>query len=105
LTGDLLQRSLDLLGRGGRFVELGKAEVLDSAQVEADRGVRYTAFELGTIPLDAQAYRDFVASVAERFERGELVPPAVRTFAADEIRDAFRYMAQARHVGKLAVRA
>lgn len=105
LTGDLLQRSLDLLGEGGRFVELGKAELLDPAQVEAERGVRYTAFELGTIPLDAAAYREFVSSVADRFDRGDFVPPAVRTFAAEEIRHAFRYMAQARHVGKLAVQA
>lgn len=105
LTGDLLQRSLDLLGEGGRFVELGKAELLDPDEVKAERGVDYTAFELGTIPLDQAAYRAFVASVADRFDSGELVPPAVRTFAAEDIRDAFRYMAQARHVGKLVVHA
>ena len=105
LTGELLQRSLDLLGEGGRFVELGKAEVLDPDEVRASRGVAYTAFELGTIPLDDAEYRAFVNSVAERFERGDFTPPTVRTFAADEIRDAFRYMAQARHVGKLVVLA
>ncbi|MFE3938868.1 zinc-binding dehydrogenase, partial [Streptomyces goshikiensis] len=47
LAGDFVDASLRLLPRGGRFVELGKADVRDAAQVAADRpGTGYRAFEL-----------------------------------------------------------
>lgn len=106
LTGELLQRSLDLLGPGGRFVELGKRELYDPEEVAARHpGVRYHAFELGTIPLSTAEFREFFSATIRRFETGELTLPPVRSFAADEIGEAFRYMAQARHIGKIVVRA
>ena len=105
LTGELLQRSLDLLHEGGRFIELGKMELFDPEQMAAERGIEYAAFELGTIPLSTEEYRDFFHSVAVRFDEGALSALPVRVFPADEIVDALRFMAQARHIGKIAIRS
>ena len=106
LTGELLQRSLDLLGPGGRFIELGKRELYDPDEVEARHpGVRYHAFELGTIPLSTPEFQAFFSDTVRRFETGELALPPVRAFRPEEVRDAFRFMAQARHIGKIVVRS
>jgi NADPH:quinone reductase-like Zn-dependent oxidoreductase/acyl carrier protein len=105
LTGELLQRSLELLRPGGRFVEIGKAEILDGDEVSLRYpGVRYHAFDLGTILLEQPAtFQALFQRVLARFEAGELQPLPVRVFAAEDVVDAFRFMAQARHIGKVVV--
>ncbi len=105
LTGDMLKRSLELLRAGGRFVELGKAELLDARDV-ADRypGVRYESFDLGgVLHTSPDEFRTMFERMAERFAAGELRPLRVRTYPAEQLGDAFRYMAQARHIGKVVV--
>ena len=46
-----------------------------------------------------------LASILEGFASGHLRPLPVRVFAVSDAETAFRFMAQARHVGKLALRA
>ncbi|MEK8173352.1 zinc-binding dehydrogenase [Streptomyces sp. M19] len=47
LAGEFVDASLDLLPRGGRFVEMGKADIRDADAVAAERpGVAYRAFDL-----------------------------------------------------------
>jgi NADPH:quinone reductase-like Zn-dependent oxidoreductase len=105
LTGDMLRRSLELLREGGRFIELGKAEILDPADVAARyAGIRYEAFDLGSVLVDTpEQFQAMFASVAGRFDSGELTALPVRSFDAEHVIDAFRYMAQARHIGKITV--
>ncbi len=106
LTGDLLRRGLDLLRPGGRFVELGLAELLDEADLgRMHPGVRYTAFQLGRLPISDDEFRAMFTDIADRVERGELRPLPVRVYGPDRITDAFRFVAQARHIGKVAIGA
>ena len=103
LTGDAIGRSLDVLVPGGRFVELGKREIWSSAQVAA----RAPAASYDSVPLAddieqrpetvGPILRELVAAVG----RGELEPLPVQTFALADVAAAFRYMAQARHIGKI----
>src|SRR5581483_6538519 len=47
LAGEFVDASLGLLGEGGRFVEMGKTDIRDPAQVRASHpGVGYRAFDL-----------------------------------------------------------
>ena len=47
LAGELVDASLDLLPRGGRFVEMGKTDVRDAEEVAAAHpGVAYRAFDM-----------------------------------------------------------
>ncbi|MEM7417081.1 MAG: type I polyketide synthase [Gemmatimonadota bacterium] len=105
LTGELLQRSLDLLGKGGRFIELGKMELLDPDEVMKERGVEYAAFELGTIPLPTEDFHALFQDVVDRFADGTLRALDQRSFPAGETVEAFRFMAQARHIGKVTIRS
>ncbi|MFE9750949.1 SDR family NAD(P)-dependent oxidoreductase [Saccharothrix saharensis] len=97
LTGDHVDASLRLLPRGGRFVEMGKADVRDPATLPA--GVDYRAFEL----LDAGPERlaDMLAAVVELFERGAVRHSPATAWDARRAPEAFRHLSQAKHVGKV----
>ncbi|MGI5183700.1 SDR family NAD(P)-dependent oxidoreductase [Dactylosporangium sp. CA-152071] len=100
LIGEFVDASLRLLAPGGRFVELGKADIRGSdqvAQVRAD--VTYQAFDL----IDAGPDRlgALLADVVDLFEQGALRPVPVAGWDVRRARDAFRHVSQARHVGKV----
>ena len=105
LSGDFVRRSLELLADGGRFVELGKRDLLDEAQIAAlAPRVAYRAVDIaemarrdpGTIaPMLRQLQTDFV--------NGRLEPLPLRVFPIEETAAAFDFMARARHVGKICI--
>ncbi|MFI0780276.1 SDR family NAD(P)-dependent oxidoreductase, partial [Streptomyces sp. NPDC021212] len=96
LAGEYVDASLGLLREGGRFVEMGKTDVRDAAAYD---GVTYRTFDLGQAGPELIAR--MLGELVEWFEAGELTP--VRTVACDVRRavSAFRWMSQARHVGKI----
>ncbi|WP_182876365.1 type I polyketide synthase [Microbispora sp. H10670] len=103
LTGELVDASLRLLGSGGRFVELGKTDIRDAAEVEAAHpGVRYQAIDLSR--ADPGLVRRLLTELVDLFEKGTLTPPPVRTLDVRRAPEAFRFMSQARHVGKIVLR-
>ena len=102
LAGELVDAGLSLLSPGGRFLEMGKTDVRDAAAVAAAHpGVIYRAFDVLTADPDLIA--SLFAAVVEGFASGHLTPLPVRTFPVTEAEGAFRFMAQALHVGKLAL--
>ena len=99
LAGELVDASLDLLSQGGRFVEMGKTDVRDPAVVAAEHaGVVYRAFEL----MDAgpERIQEMLGELWGLFERGVLSVPPVKCWDVRRAPEAFRFMSQARHVGK-----
>ena len=105
LTGPFIPAGLGLLRAGGYFLELGKREVWTPEQVEAVQpGVHYVPYDLGDVMRDAPAdILDMLTAVADDVAEGHLKPLPVTAFAIREVHEAFRYMAQARHTGKVVV--
>ena len=100
LAGELTDASLRLLPRGGAFIEMGKTDVRDAAAVARDHpGVTYRAFELGE--AGPGRLGEILAHVAGLLAGGELALPPVRTWDVCRAPEAFRFMSQARHTGKL----
>ncbi|MBL8756426.1 MAG: SDR family NAD(P)-dependent oxidoreductase [Planctomycetes bacterium] len=105
LAGDVIPRSLDVLAKDGRFVELGKLGVWTAEQVAAARpDVRFFAFELG-----AEARRDpsllsrLHTRVAQALADGTLRPPTTTVVPVAHLRSAFDHLARGLHVGKVVV--
>nr|BFD95739.1 hypothetical protein KitaXyl93_70990 [Kitasatospora sp. Xyl93] len=89
LSGEFLDASLRLLAPGGRFVEMGKADVRPGVM----------AFDLA----DAGPERlgEILAEAVRLLGAGELRLPPLTTWDVRRARDAFRFMSRAAHVGKL----
>ncbi|MBB5917595.1 acyl transferase domain-containing protein/NADPH:quinone reductase-like Zn-dependent oxidoreductase/acyl carrier protein [Nocardia transvalensis] len=99
LAGEFVDASLRLLPRGGRFVEMGQTDVRDPDEVAADHpGVRYRGFVL--MEAGPQRLHDILAELLKLFESGILQPLPVTPWDLRRTPEAFRYLSQARHVGK-----
>ncbi|MEU9447030.1 polyketide synthase dehydratase domain-containing protein, partial [Streptomyces sp. NPDC048304] len=100
LAGEFVDASLRLLPRGGRFLEMGKTDIRDAEVVGNEHpGVIYRAFDLWDAGPDriGQMLNDLV----QLFEAGALKPLPVTCWDVRRAPDAFRYLSQARHVGKV----
>ncbi|WP_432423265.1 MDR/SDR family oxidoreductase, partial [Streptomyces pseudovenezuelae] len=100
LAGELVDASLRLLPRGGRFIEMGKTDVRDAGTVARTYpGVAYQAVDL--MAADPERIQQMLAELAGLFEAGELTPLPCTAWDVRCAQDAFRYMSQARHIGKI----
>ncbi|MEU7191700.1 SDR family NAD(P)-dependent oxidoreductase [Streptomyces sp. NPDC045369] len=100
LAGELTDASLRLLPRGGAFVEMGRTDVRDAQAVAADRpGVTYRSFDLGE--AGPEGLGTMLGRIVELLSAGELRRLPMRAWEVRRARDAFRFMQQARHTGKI----
>ena len=105
LTGEFIPKGLALLRADGRFLELGKREILDSGQIAGlKKGIQYLVVDLAEkFKHDQAAVRSMLSEISDRFRQGTLNPLPIRVFRHDETVEAFRFMAQAKHIGKIVV--
>nr|WP_231641870.1 type I polyketide synthase [Nocardia sp. NRRL S-836] len=102
LAGDFVDASLRTTAPGGRFLEMGKADVRDADDVAAHHpDVRYQAFDLSEAGPERTA--QMWTALVELFDRGVLEPLPVRAWDVRQARAAFRFLSQAKHIGKVAL--
>ena len=103
LADELVDASLELLPRGGRFIEIGKTDIRDPAAVAAAHpGVRYAAFDL--LLTNPDRIGEMLAEIIGLFERGVLHHLPHSTWDVRRAADAFRFLRESRHTGKLVLR-
>ncbi|WP_019695538.1 type I polyketide synthase, partial [Mycobacterium avium] len=100
LAGEFTDASLRLLAPGGRFIEMGKTDVRDPDVVaQRYRGARYRAFDLMEAGPDRTAA--MLAEIVGLLQEGVLTPLPLKTFDVRCASAAYRYVSQARHIGKV----
>ncbi|MDX6741098.1 type I polyketide synthase [Actinocorallia sp. A-T 12471] len=95
LAHEFTDASLALLGPEGRFVEMGKTDLRDPADVVP----AYRAFDL--FDVDPDRIAALFADLGVLFEDGGLRPPPVESWDVRRTPGALRRLSQARHTGKL----
>ncbi|MBU3868218.1 acyltransferase domain-containing protein, partial [Streptomyces sp. 4503] len=102
LAREFVDAGLRLLPRGGRFLEMGKTDIRVPDEVAAEyTGVSYQAFDL--MEAGADRIHEMWGVLISLFESGVLRPLPVRTWDVRRAPDAFRFISQARHTGKVAL--
>jgi acyl transferase domain-containing protein/NADPH:quinone reductase-like Zn-dependent oxidoreductase/acyl carrier protein len=100
LAGDLTDASLRLLRTGGRFMELGKTDIREPDTIARDHpGVSYRAFDI--IEAGPARLGEILTQVVDLLVTGELARLPVRCWDIRRAPQAFRFMSQARHTGKI----
>ncbi|MFJ8584812.1 amino acid adenylation domain-containing protein [Streptomyces sp. NPDC093595] len=100
LATEFIDASLGMLGSGGRFLEMGKIDVREQAAIDRTHpGVTYTVYNLPEAGPDL--IQRMLVSIAELFTQGKLTPLPLRAFPMTHASDGLRFIAQARHVGKV----
>lgn len=107
LAGEFIAASVEALADDGCFLELGKRELWTAERFRAVRpAARYEVYDLGsTARAEPARVRPMLHALLDALAAGRLQPPPLRVLAFDEAAQAMRLMAQARHVGKLVLRA
>jgi myxalamid-type polyketide synthase MxaB len=105
LNGEFITKSFEALATGGRFVEIGKIGIWDANQVKQHRpDAQYFPFDLGNVAKEnPNLIVQIMDSLGRQFERGYLKPLPHKVFDLEQVVEAFRYMQQGKHIGKVVV--
>ncbi|MGF1497428.1 MAG: acyltransferase domain-containing protein, partial [Elainellaceae cyanobacterium] len=103
LNGEVIDKNLAVLSPGGRFVEIGKIGIWSAAQAHQVRpDVMYHPFDLLEVSQAQPALiKTMLTRLMDLFQQGDLKPLPKTVFPITAAPDAFRYMAQAKHIGKV----
>jgi NADPH:quinone reductase-like Zn-dependent oxidoreductase len=107
LAGEAINRNFNILKPFGRFLELGKRDFYQNTKV----GLRPFRNNISYFGVDAdqlmserpELTRRLFTQMMDLFAQGVLSPLPYHEFDANEIVEAFRYMQQARQIGKVVV--
>ncbi|WP_436851068.1 SDR family NAD(P)-dependent oxidoreductase, partial [Streptomyces hokutonensis] len=100
LAKEYVDASLRVSAPGGRFLEMGKTDIRDASVVaDAYPGISYQAYDVLDGGLDR--VKEMLEELRELFESGALRPLPVTTWDIRRAPDAFRFLSQARQIGKV----
>lgn len=105
IAGEALYESFDILAPYGRFIEIGKKDIGDDNGLPMrafNRNLTFTAVDMDRmlvdrVPIVQQILRD----ISDNFESGIFQPVPMAEFKASGAREAFAFMAQSKHMGKV----
>jgi len=105
LNEQFIPASLALLSSGGRFLEIGKRGIWERDQVARARpDVAYSVLDIGELTGDDRTrFRALFRDLIAQFECGELRPLPTRVFPMAQAVEAFRYLSQAKQIGKVVI--
>jgi phthiocerol/phenolphthiocerol synthesis type-I polyketide synthase C len=105
LSGQAMERSLEVLKPFGRFLELGKRDFYVNHRLHLRplrQNISYFAIDIDQLPLRRPALaRSLLTEISSLLADGAIRPLAHRRFRFSEIDDAFRLMQASGHIGKL----
>lgn len=103
---EFVDKSLDLLSPGGRFLEIGKRDIRDEAEVKNQYpDISYQAYDLiYLMQHQSDLINTMLSGIAGLFDNGTLTALPTTPFAINEARQAFEYMSKARHTGKVVLK-
>jgi polyketide synthase 12 len=100
LAGEFIDASLRLLSHRGRFIEMGKIDTRDAEWVtRTHANLHYRRFVL--TDAGPGLVRHMLAELVGLFASGALRTLPVTTWNIHRARDAFRFLSQTRHIGKI----
>ncbi|KAL9107660.1 MAG: hypothetical protein Q9227_007467 [Pyrenula ochraceoflavens] len=106
LAGEALDSTWDCIAPFGRFIEMGKKDLVDNRNLPMApflRNVMFASIDLITIFKQDQALAsELLTTTMDMLRRGEIRPiPSITTFNFTEIENAFRFIQAGKHTGKI----
>ncbi|HTX96098.1 MAG TPA: type I polyketide synthase [Mycobacterium sp.] len=107
LPGEAIQRGVQILAPGGRFVELGKKDVYADANLGLAALAKSASFAVVDLDLNLKLqptrYRQLLQQILGHVSDGKLQVLPVTEFSLHNAADAFRLMASGKHTGKIVI--
>jgi len=103
LGGAFIPASLSTLARHGRFLELGKRDILRNTSLGLAPFAKHLSFTAIDVGTDLPDFQRVWREVVRRVQDGSFRPLPFREFPVARVAEAFDHMAQSRHIGKLVI--
>ncbi|MBW4632371.1 MAG: thioester reductase domain-containing protein [Iphinoe sp. HA4291-MV1] len=107
LAGEAIPKTLSVLGAYGRFIEIGKRDIEQNNKLGLrpfQNNLSFFAVDLDKLLSDRpDKAGSLLGEVMQYFEAKTFHPLPHRVFPISRVVSAFRYMAQAKHIGKIVV--
>ncbi|KAL2719273.1 fatty acid synthase-like [Vespula squamosa] len=108
LAEEKLLASLRCLAYRGRFLEIGKFDLVSNNPLDIDvftKEISFHAVMLDKIMITNDEIKDEIYSRVNILLKENAIKPIVRTvFRKDQVETAFRYMAAGKHIGKVLIK-
>ncbi len=105
LKGAWVEASFSTLKTGGRFIELGKIDIWSKEKATKRRpDAQYLPFDLLEIAVaEPKTISNLLHELTVEFSKGIIKNIPQKVWQIDKFKEAFKFMAQARHVGKVII--
>ncbi len=108
LSGDAIYKSMSILSKYGRFIEIGKTDIYENSRLSLRpfwNNLTYSAVDIDKLLNEKPALCERVITEMMTFFGGESAEPhPFVSFKIADVVDAFREMASARHTGKVVIK-
>jgi len=107
LAGEAIPKGIASLAPYGRFLELGKRDLYQNSKLglwSFRKNLSFHAIDLSRMLADRpQVIQRILGKIHGHISRGNFHPLPHRVFPVSRIKEAFRYMSQAKHIGKVVI--
>ena len=105
LSGEFIAKSMAVLNDRGRFIEIGKQGIWSSAEVaQVAPSINYDLVDLWQITQDnPELIQQMLQEFRSQFTTETLKPLPYSVFTKEQTIEAFRYMQQGKHQGKIII--
>lgn len=107
LSSEAIARTLELLRPGGRFVELGKRDMLETQPLPLHpflHNLSYFGVDVNRLLADPDTLRKLFTETVDRINTGVYRPLSHVVYPAARVKEAFRLLQHSRHTGKVIIR-
>jgi len=105
LAEEKLIASVRCLAQNGRFLEIGKFDLVSNNPLGMSvfqKGISFHGILLENMFITDHMYKSLLSKmIADGLRNGTIKPIQAKVFRKTEIEDAFRYMASGKHMGKV----
>lgn len=103
LAGDFIPKSLSVLAPFGRFLEIGKRDILNNASLNLKLLEKNITFLVIDIDQKIPDEERILAKIVGHFISGHFRPLPYSIFPLAKIREAFSFMGKGDHIGKIII--
>ncbi|KAI1660867.1 polyketide synthase [Daldinia decipiens] len=111
LVGDLMHESWRCLAEFGRFVEIGKRELVDAGKLDMRvflRNATFTAFDLSELfyaqdPFHRAIWDRLMVETLQLYRAGEIQALPMKVFDVSRVTQAYQYFSSRDRVGKVVI--
>ncbi|MEM8677428.1 MAG: SDR family NAD(P)-dependent oxidoreductase, partial [Cyanobacteria bacterium P01_G01_bin.67] len=105
LSGDFIPASLSVLKEDGCFLEIGKLDIWDETQVHQQLpNAEYHIIDMVQLcQQQPDLIQSMLSELMAKFDSRELQPLPKKVFPLAQAKSAFRYLQQAKHIGKIVI--